>query len=298
MGFTFQQSAEPTIDTERCSRCGRCAEACSTGTLAMEQGEISITKRSFMGCIACGHCLTVCPSDALRVSGRRFSADDVVDLPPPAARATPDQLDGLLLARRSIRNFAEQEVARSDVDRILAMTSTAPMGIPPTEVGIVVFHGRDKVRQFTAETVTAFANTLRFLNPVVRAIMRPFTAREDAQAMKEFVVPLLKNLVAEWQAGHDYFAYDAPLALLFHRSRFADAADPHIAATYAMLAAQSLGLGSCLLGTTVVLDFDSAFKARHGIPKRNKIGLGLVIGHPARHFDRGIRRQFADVRFA
>ena len=133
MGMTFREPAVPTIDQEKCSRCGRCAEACSTGTLAIEDGEVSIAKRSFMDCIACGHCMTVCPSDAIRVSGRRFSADDVVDLPRAAQRASADQLDGLLLARRSVRKFTAQEVGRSDVDRILAMTSTAPMGIPPTD---------------------------------------------------------------------------------------------------------------------------------------------------------------------
>jgi ferredoxin len=298
MGFTFREPAVPTIDREKCSRCGRCAEACSTGKLVKEDGDILVAKGSFMDCIACGHCMTVCPKGAIRVSGRRFSPEDVVDLPPRSEQATPDQLDALLLARRSVRKFTDQEINRADVDRILAMTSTAPMGIPPTEVGVVVFHGREKVREFTAQAMASFESTLKFLNPVMLTLMRPFMGREDAEAMKEFILPLLRQLVVEWKAGNDYFAYEAPLALLFHRSRFADVADPHIATTYAMLAAQSLGLGSCMLGTTLVLDHNAAFKARYGIPKRNKIGLGLVIGHPDRRFDRGIRRQFADVRFA
>jgi ferredoxin len=298
MGFSFREAAVPTIDREKCSRCGRCAEACSTGKLVRQNGSVAIVEGSFMDCIACGHCMTVCPSGAVRVSGRRFSPGDVVEFPSDAQPATPDQFDALLLTRRSVRKFTDREIARPDVDRILAMTSTAPMGIPPTEVGVVVFHGRDKVRQFTAETMAAFEGTLRFLNPLMLAVMRPLMGREDAEAMKGFVLPLLKELVSGWKAGKDLFAYEAPLALLFHRSRFADVADPHIATTYAMLAAQSLGLGSCMLGTTLVLDHNAAFKARYGIPKRNKIGLGLVIGYPDRRFERGIRRQFADVRFA
>jgi len=71
----------------------------------------------------------------------------------------------------------------------------------------------------------------------------------------------------------------------------------HVAATYAMLAAESLGLGSCLLGTTVALEHDSGFKAKHGIPKQDKITLGLTIGHPKTRFRRTIHRQLASVHF-
>ena len=48
--------------------------------------------------------------------------------------------------------------------------------------------------------------------------------------------------------GVDWFFYDAPLALYFYASPYADPADPLIPATYAMLAGESLGLGTCMLG--------------------------------------------------
>lgn len=295
MGIDFADSALPQIDLARCIACGRCAAVCSTGTLALDDHRVSIARRSFMGCIGCGQCMAACQKGAIRVSGRRLSPDDVVPLPP--RQAVADEFDGLLLARRSIRRFAAREVEREAVERILAMTSTAPMGIPPTEVGVVVFHGREKVRQFAAEAIASFEKTAARMNPLVLTLMRPFMGKANCQMMREFVVPLFKQFAAEWREGRDHFTYDAPLALLFHRGPLADPADPHIAATYAMLAAQSLGLGSCMLGTTVALDFAGELRTKYGIPKGNKIGLGLAIGHPTAQFTQSIRRQFASVKF-
>lgn len=53
-----------------------------------------------------------------------------------------------------------------------------------------------------------------------------------------------------------------------------------------------------MLGTTMALGHDKAFKAKYGIPAKNKVGLALVIGHPAHQFQRGVRRRFASVRWA
>ena len=48
--------------------------------------------------------------------------------------------------------------------------------------------------------------------------------------------------------GINVVNYDAPLAIYFYGSPYCDPADPIIAATYAMIAAEALGLGTCMLG--------------------------------------------------
>jgi nitroreductase len=116
--------------------------------------------------------------------------------------------------------------------------------------------------------------------------------------MRDFVRPLLKTLVAERSKGVDCFAYDAPVAFLFHHGPMADPADCSIAATYAMLAAETFGLGSCMLGTTVGLTHAKPFKTKYGIPPKNKVGLALVLGYPAEKFKKGVRRRLASVKFA
>jgi len=298
MGMTFDEHGRPTVDAALCTRCGACVRICPDEVLRMD-GDLPAAGPGLMfGCVACGHCVCVCPTGAIRVEGRGMRPDDAVSLPPAEARATAGQLEALLLARRSVRRFTDAEVERADVERILAMVSSAPMGIPPHEVGVVVFHGRDKVRPFAAEACQSFGRAARFFNPVVLTVMRPFLGKANHRLMRDFVRPLMQALADAHQQGRDLFTYDAPLAMLFHTSPGGDTADCTIAATYAMLAAESLGLGGCLLGTSAALDHDKAFKARHAIPATNKIGLTLALGHPAVRFARAIRRRLASVRFA
>jgi nitroreductase len=162
---------------------------------------------------------------------------------------------------------------------------------------VVVFHGREKVARFAAEMCGSFKEMSKKLNPFMLGLMRLWTKKSEADAMRDFVVPLLKMLSEKHEAGEDKFTYGAPAALLFHHGPMADAADCAIAATYAMLAAESLGLGSCLIGSAVGLNYDKKLKAGYGIPAENKVTLAMSFGYPAVKFAGGIQRRLASVKF-
>lgn len=295
MGFQFHEQGAPVIDEASCTNCLRCAENCPTETLAVEDGRVRIARRNFMGCIGCGQCMMVCAEKAIRVTGRRIDPSDLVDLPP--ARASFEGLDALLVGRRSVRRFAPAPVSSDDLRRVLGAASSAPMGIPPTEVGVVVFSQRDAVHAFAEDVVACFRQTDRSLGPVMLALMRPFLGAEDHRALKEFVKPLFAKIVEAWDDGQDVLFYEAPAAIVFHRGPGADPADVGIACTYAMLAAHALGLGTCMIGTLSVLDRFPAIRRKIGAPEGHRVGLGLVLGHPAVSWERGIRRKWASERW-
>lgn len=297
MGIDFKEKGRPTVEQATCTGCGLCVEACTDRIYTLENGKAKPGRGEFLGCIACGQCAAVCPTQSITVGGRGMTPDDLVERP-AAEPPTAEQLGAMFLSRRSIRKFAEREVDRATLDRILEMTSTAPMGIPPSDVGVLVFHGRAKVRAFVEESAQIFARMNRSLSPLMMMLMRPFWGKQGAMLMREFIKPLLQTLVEKHAEGEDWFAHDAPVFLLFHYGPLGGLPDCTIAATYAMLAAESLGLGSCLLGTTETFNHDKTFKARHGIPAENKIGLGLVLGHPALKYPRAVRRHLASVKFA
>jgi nitroreductase/NAD-dependent dihydropyrimidine dehydrogenase PreA subunit len=298
MGCDLHEKGVPAVNEATCTVCGQCIAACPDQFLTIENGKVSPDFEAFLGCIACGHCVAVCPTESIAVSGRGMKPDDSFDLPPSFHRATADQFEALVSTRRSIRRFTNQEVDRATIDRILEMTATAPMGIPPSEVGVVVLHGRDRVQAFAADACAAFGRMARFLNPVMLTLMRPFWGKETYEVMRGFIKPLMEMLAKTRSEGEDWFTYNAPAALLFHYGPMGGQADCHIAATYAMLAAESLGLGNCMLGTTEAFNHVKSFKSKYGIPPKNKIGLGLVLGYPAESFRRGVRRRLASVRFA
>jgi len=118
-------------------------------------------------------------------------------------------------------------------------------------------------------------------------------AREQ---FNSFILPLARTLVEGKRKGEDYLLYDAPAALLFHTSPYSDGADAHIACTYAMVAAEALGLGSCMIGSLPpVLDRRKDLKKKHGLPEGHTPRLVLILGYPAVRFRRAIRRPFLSV---
>ena len=288
--------AAPLIDPEKCTLCGLCARICPGGVLDLEEQGVVVHQERQFGCVGCGHCATVCPAGAILVSGRDLEPGDVFELPPAKDRATHAQLLALVQARRSVRHFSPEDVAREDVERILEAASTAPMGIPPTDVEVLVIHGRDRLRALAGEMIPALDRMCRIMRPPLFWLMRPFLNKMTAEAFRGFLAPVVDLYVTEWAQGRDVLFYDAPLGLYFHAASFADAADPMIAATYAMLAAESLGLGTCMLGFPGhALKRDRALGRKYGVPPQNHLGVFLVVGHPAVRHQRGVRRRFSRV---
>ncbi|MBU0684681.1 MAG: nitroreductase family protein [Candidatus Thermoplasmatota archaeon] len=294
----YFKRAVPSIDRTTCNDCGLCADVCGGEPLVVVNGRVEIDPEPALGCFGCGLCMMICPTRSIAVNGRDLSPKDILDLPPKSGRATADQLEALLLPRRSIRRFKEKEVDRAVVDRVIRIASTAPMGIPPSEVGILVVHGRDKVKAFSADVMSTVERTMKMVNPLTMALFRPFTKKATYDSFKEFVIPIGDLMAKEKESGGDPLLYGASVALLFHSSPYADPADCYIAATYAMIAAESLGLGTCMIGMVApFLGRNKKLMAKYGIPKDNKPIIVLLMGYPGTSFKHGVRRRFASVSY-
>jgi nitroreductase len=248
------------------------------------------------GCIACGHCMMVCPNESVRVAGRGISPSDLVPLSPPEERANGKELVALMLARRSVRRFNEEVPAPEMLQQIVDMAASGPMGIPPWDVGCVVVRGRDQVQSLADEIVTGYKGLLTFIKPWLLAVLRPFVKKATFEKMSGFIIPLAKSYVEGRSQGRDLLFYDAPAVLLFHHSLYVDASEAMIACTYAMLAAESLGLGTTMIGAAAPIIVRNRSLCRQlGIPDGNKPAIALIIGYPAVRFRRSVTRHFASV---
>jgi len=289
----------PAIDRTTCTVCAACAETCPSGLFEKRGRAIVIDHGTTFGCVACGQCMMVCPSGSVTVTGRKLRPADLVELPPKKRRATPEQLEALMLARRSVRKFRKDDVPRELLDRVVTAAATAPMGIPPWEVGVVVFHGRDKVRELAFDAADLYAGLLKLVdNPIATTLARPFLSRATWEQLTSFILPLGRELAAGRKQGVDYALYGAPAALLFHVSPYADAADAFIACTYAMLAAGALGLGTTMIGcVSPPLARKKDLLRKYGLPEGHLPKIVLILGWPATHYRKAIRRSFASVRY-
>ncbi|HTX51893.1 MAG TPA: nitroreductase family protein [Candidatus Baltobacteraceae bacterium] len=292
----YPEAGRVQIDEGACRLCGECAAICPTNVLRMHDGRVRICD-SPLECIACGHCMMVCPEQSIAVTGRGVSAEDLLPLPPMEARATADALTALLHGRRSVRRFTAQELDPALLDRIMLMASSAPMGIPPWDVGCIIVRGRDKVQQLAADILERYAGFLKLFKPWVLAAMRPFVRRTTYEQFRSFIRPLAEMYVAGRREGTDLLFYGAPAVLIFHHSPYADTCDAAIACTYAMLAAESLGLGATMIGAAApILVRNPGLCRKWGVPIGHTPAIALIVGHPAVHFKRAIRRHFARVQ--
>lgn len=293
------EPALPTVAEGTCHHCGTCVEVCPVGILSLHGNRIRIDRDRYFGCIGCAQCAMACPTGSITVTGRRTSPDDLVPSPRPEERATADQLYALFLSRRSVRKFTEEPVPHGAIERVVDMAATAPMGIPASEVGTVVFEGREKVQELAQDVVGVYRGMLKVMDhSVLRAFVRPFMKTSRYAQWQSFILPLGRALVEERKRGRDAVLYDAPAALLFHVSPYADAADAVIVCTYAMLAADSLGLGSCVIGcASPPLATRKALLRKYGIPAGHTPSIVLIMGYPAVRYRRAVRREFGWVKY-
>ena len=72
---TWRREAQIERIAERCIACGACVPVCRTGALRPEEGGIGIDRER---CDACGLCAAVCPARAMHLVGREVSADGLM----------------------------------------------------------------------------------------------------------------------------------------------------------------------------------------------------------------------------
>lgn len=290
-----------TLIDEKCTSCGLCVSVCKDFSLLLENGKVKLSETPIFGCIGCGHCMAICPTGAIEISGREISPSDMLQLPSKESSADYESLLSLLIRRRSIREFTSKPVSQEMIQKIIDASTTAPMGLPPSDVNLLVLNGQDKVRAFAQDFCIYLKGMKWFVSKWFLALMRPFWGKANHEMFKGFVKPLFDVYIGGFEKGENVVNYDAPLAMYFYGSPYTDPADPIVAATYAMLAGESLGLGTCMLGAVHPLIQNGSkaktFREKYGIKFKSREGLIVIFGYPKVKYQKGIRRTFASVTY-
>jgi len=302
MAIPTSRTKEPArirIIEEKCDGCGLCVSVCKDFSFKLDKGKAILSGTPLFGCVGCGHCMAICPANAIEIVGRELSPQDLFALPDRAKAATYEQLLVLLQRRRSIREFKDIPVDKDLVMKILDAAQTAPMGLPPSDVNVLVLENQARVRAFARDFCDFLESMKWFVSDWFITLMRPLWGRENDEMIRGFIKPAFNIFTGSMRRGINLVNYDAPLAMYFYSSPYSDPADPIIAATYAMIAAESLGLGTCMLGAIHPF-LQSGRKARkfredHGIKYPSREGLFVIFGHPGVKYHKGIHRTFASV---
>ncbi len=295
-----KEKARITIDSDKCNGCGLCAEVCKDFSIVMKDGKAVVSENTAVfGCIACGHCMAVCHAGAIAVEGRELSPADLIDLPPKEEMASYEAIMNLFRHRRSLREFKDKPVEVELINKVLDAAVTAPMGIPPSDVHVMILNSKEKVFQFSRDYCQYLESLKWMVSPWGLSLMRIMYGKKNYEMFRDFIKPLIKVYTEGIKEGNNHVMYDAPMAFYFYGSPYTDPADPIVAATYAMTAAESLGLGTCMLGGIhpFIQQGNAAKKLREkwGIRFKSKEGIFLIMGYPKVKYKHAIRRTFAHI---
>jgi len=302
MSIPTSRDNEPAnvfIDIDKCTGCGLCVEVCKDFSFKIVDHKVVKSDTPVFGCVACGHCMMICPTGVIAIEGRSLSPVELFNLPDRSTVPSYESLLAMLQRRRSIREFKDIPVEQEKINQILEAAQTAPMGIPPSDVHVMILENKTLVHNFAVEFST-YLNGIRWITSGwFLALMRPFWGKVNNDMMHNFMKPVFDIYVDSMNKGDNWINYDAPLAMYFYGSPYCDPADPIVAATYAMIAGESLGLGTCMLGAIhpFIQNGKKArlFREKYGIKYPSREVLFVIFGYTDVIYKRGVKRTFADI---
>jgi nitroreductase/NAD-dependent dihydropyrimidine dehydrogenase PreA subunit len=290
------------INGETCQGCGTCAAICPRYIPEMkEEGERKVARiqreREEL-CLTCGQCVSVCRSDSIRVQGfdpEGFSPVKPVDL-------NGDQLMSLIRHRRSVRRYKNRPVPREVLDQIVEAASLAPTGNGRQSVGLIIIDDPEKLKELSRRAFDFYEKADGMLkNPIARFFMKRKAGERMFGTLRDFVMPGMRWYIRWYREGRsDEIRRDCPALMLFNSSIKEPRADENclLAATFAMLMAEALGVGNCyngLLGPAINrVDSNREFV---GLGPGREVFASLGLGYGKYKYRKSIPRKLEEVRY-
>jgi len=252
-----------TIDPGKCQRDGICAADCPAGVIKKQSTddypEPTTDFEKF--CLACGHCVVICPHQALSLDWLSPEA-----CPPIKTNfnLTMEHVEQFLRSRRSIRNFKKKVVGRGLLNKLLEIGTYAPSAKNEQPWHWLVIQDSVEVKRLAGLVVD-------WIRLVIKE--KPEIARQKAY----------HRVVAAWKKGKDPICREAPHLIVVHADKnwAFGAEDCASALTYIELFATVMGLGTCWAGYlySAANSYAPLFEAL-GVPSDHRIFGALMVGYP------------------
>lgn len=287
------------INYEKCIGCGQCANICPIAIKMINNSPV-VSEDDGFGCVGCGQCAMVCSAGCITVKSKTLDSDkDLFVLPPKSGCASYQALHDLMLRRRSVRNYLNQEVDRETVEKIMDAAKTAPIAaaVSGSDVNVLVLHGKEKTQKLAFDCIGVLEKFKFLLSDRLWSAVRGLLGENPEKTNLGFFRFMVKYAIkSKYENNLDCVLYGAPVALVFYGRKGAMAANVPIACTYAMLAAESLGLHTCMIESmSPILTSSKKLRKAYGIAPDAKNILILICGYPCVDFKYGVKRTFASV---
>ncbi len=291
----LQIPPRPEINAENCTGCGLCIKICPRYVFKPEGGKAVYANIPGAFCNMCGHCIAVCPSLAL-IDPASPSPEPAQ--PEEAALPSPESLQLLLRARRSVRMFRPDPISKDDLDKIIEAGRYTATGGNQQNIRYTVISTPAEVAAFRDRAVPIITETFeRYEKKIYFAYKSLVMGKKNAEVPRNYI-PILRLYQKRREAGDDRLFYHAAAIITVHTDRHALGGDfASSAALYnCSLMAHLLGIGCCFNGfLQFSINESDVIKQWLGIPKFHRCHGAMILGYQNVRFRRLVNRNKANV---
>ena len=324
------------INTEKCDGCKRCEQTCPIQLLVIENKKCKPNNRyDHFRCISCQNCMAVCKQQAIVIDGEYrvpkgfwknshlFQGEK--SLPFPLTKTdNKESTEGdiplteteqVIYKRRSIRLFKKKQVPKELIDRIIEAGRFAPSAGNNQPWKFIVIQNRDlideidkKCKQFCKYVMDGTmphpwmkkvipGNKNARLKLWQKALTRFLIRFRGAGEMDQRALGGINAIVSD-PDYHTFFKAPTLIMLLADKRGIGSIdLDMGICGQNMVLAAHSMGLGTCYVSLIDGLMGFPKFKRELGITPPFKIITSLVIGYPKGQIDNIVKREQSRVHW-
>ncbi|MFW9998750.1 MAG: nitroreductase family protein [Candidatus Hodarchaeota archaeon] len=251
------------INVDRCNLCKECIKECPMDNYNSPNNEINFNNSR--RCILCGHCIAVCPENAIIYENMN---DTTLEFEEPSELISYEAIYRLIRSKRSIRHYQNKKVPRDIIEKVIDCIRYAPIAMNKRTLKCLVISDETKINDL--------------IDSIIDAIESEEERGEYKKKRKENIDP---------------FFYKAPHIMILHSKNDWDSKNAVIAITYAMLGAETLGLGSCWIGGVQIFLNENKEIARNLFGINDEIFGIMIMGYPSVIYYRAPPRPPIETKF-
>lgn len=265
------------VDVNKCIGCGLCVKDCFVKDIDFV-GEKAKIKN--IRCFKCGHCIAVCPVEAVFTDD--YNMSDVIEYKKDEFSINPDNLLNFIKFERTIRHFKSKDVEDDKILKIIEAGRFTQTASNAQNVNYVVVKKEiQKVRKIILETLNELG---KYVLENSENLLYKRYAKMWIKMYNDFILDPL---------GDDSLFFKAPVLIIVTSEHILNAG---LASANMKLMIDALGLGTVFSGFfTRACENNMKIKEFLGIENNQNIVTCMVVGYPDIKYSRTVPRKEANI---
>jgi len=277
-----------------------CRSVCSSSVFGFgsgSKGEEEVEIQYPLNCYLCGHCIALCPVDA--ISHEELPREGFKELQP--IDISPCEMRNLLLSRRSSRRYRPDPISDDDVEKLLEVAVHAGTSSNDQSEGFIVIRDQKILSELEASVIDVLWSAgLKYLGSdgIMAKLLTKKYGKEMIRRYRMYSQIITHRRKNDTLKGMIF--QNAPLVIIAHSvgTNFLGSANCALAIRNMEILALTMGLGTCWAGLLVFAAGKSGeINKILGLGKNRQIHGALMVGYPQFEYKRMIPRKDREVRW-